>query len=250
MYVISSSYGNDSMALIQWAYENKLDDVTIVFIDTGWSGHKWLDRVREGELFAVNYGFSIVRIKPDMQFRELMLHKKGFPNGVAQWCSGLLKGIPFLNWIESIDPDLKSTVLIGKRRSESIKRANIPEILEESEYHGGRKLWHPLFDHSEIERNDLLSRANFDVLPHRSQECQPCVSLSRKGLRILKEPDIIKTEKLEKEVGNLIFRSGSHGGAIGIREVIKWANYGRGAYIYGQDDLFDEGCGSPFGCGL
>lgn len=41
MNVISVSYGNDSLAMIQWAHENGLDDVIVVYIDTGWSGESW-----------------------------------------------------------------------------------------------------------------------------------------------------------------------------------------------------------------
>ena len=41
MNVISASYGNDSKAMIQWAFENGIDDVTVVYIDTGWAGESW-----------------------------------------------------------------------------------------------------------------------------------------------------------------------------------------------------------------
>ena len=34
MYIISASYGNDSVAMIRWAYERGLKDVHVVYIDT------------------------------------------------------------------------------------------------------------------------------------------------------------------------------------------------------------------------
>ncbi len=37
MWVISSSCGNDSVALIQWAIESKIKDVVVTYIDTGWA---------------------------------------------------------------------------------------------------------------------------------------------------------------------------------------------------------------------
>ncbi len=185
MNVISSSYGNDSIALIQWAYENRLFDVTVVFCDTGWANKNWAKRVKRGEWFAKNCGFKTVIIKPKMQFEELMKFKKGFPNQRFQWCSGLLKGVPFLNWIDEIDKKRNGVVLVGKRREESKERANTPGYVNESEYHGARTLWHPLFMHTDNDRNALLKRAGFEVLPHRSMECSPCVNANASDFREL-----------------------------------------------------------------
>jgi len=36
-YVIFASYGNDSIALIQWAHEHNLKNVTVAYSDTGWA---------------------------------------------------------------------------------------------------------------------------------------------------------------------------------------------------------------------
>lgn len=249
MNVISSSYGNDSVALIQWAYESKLDDVVIVFIDTGWAGNGWGERVSQCEGWVESIGFVPVRIEPEIQFEELMQIKKGFPNQRFQWCSGLLKGIPFLNWIDEVDPDGDAFVLVGKRREESRERANTP-CMTISEYHGDRLLLHPLYRHTDEMRDVLIENAGFKVLPHRSQECAPCVNANAGDFRALHSEDILKVEALERLVDKNMFRPKRHNGAQGIREVVKWASYGQGKYKPGQDDLFDQGCGSPFGCGL
>ena len=37
MHVLFCSYGNDSIALIQWAHERGLKDVVCLYSDTGWS---------------------------------------------------------------------------------------------------------------------------------------------------------------------------------------------------------------------
>lgn len=250
MNVISSSYGNDSMALIQWAYENNLFDVVVVFIDTGWANKNWSKRVKRGEWFARSCGFETVTIKPEIQFKELMKLKKGFPNQRFQWCSGILKGIPFLNWVDEIDTERNAVVLVGKRREESKERAGTPGYTNESEYHGARTLWHPLFKHTDNDRNALLKRAGFEVLPHRSMECSPCVNANAGDFRELSQDDIDKTNELELAVGKTMFRPQRHNGAAGIIEVVKWAQYGQGKYTPGQNDLFSMGCGSPFGCGL
>ena len=158
-YVISASYGNDSMAMIRWAFELGLQNVVVAYCDTGWAAPGWDLKVGAGETAAKAMGFETIRIKPEMQFADLVRHKKCFPTNRTQWCSGLLKGIPFLNWIDEADKECKAVVMVGKRREESLARKDTPEFVESSEYHGGRKLWHPLCLHTEAERDALLKRA-------------------------------------------------------------------------------------------
>ncbi len=45
MWVISSSCGNDSVALIRWAIESKIKKVVVTYIDTGWAAPNWQERV-------------------------------------------------------------------------------------------------------------------------------------------------------------------------------------------------------------
>lgn len=247
MNVLSVSYGNDSIALIQWAHEQRLPDLQTVFIDTGWAGEGWMERVERCEAWVRSLGYPAIRITPDVQFEELMRMKKGFPSQRYQWCSGMLKGVPFLNWIDEADPERKATVLIGKRREESQERADTPEFIEASEYHGDRRVWHPLYLHDEAARNALIRRAGFDVLPHRSKECDPCINANRDDLRTLAPADAAKTARLEDATGKTMFRPKKHGGAKGIERVIRWANSNRGKYNDRQEVMFTS-CSSGY-CG-
>lgn len=244
MNVISSSYGNDSVALIQWAFEQGLRGVKVVFIDTGWAGEGWMDRVERCEAWVRSIGYEAIRITPEVQFEELIKMRKGFPNQRYQWCSGHLKGVPFLMWIDEIDPECKATVMIGKRREESQERADTPEFIDSSDYHGGRRVHHPLFLHSEAARNDLLQRAGFEILLHRSKECDPCVNSNRADLRGLAPADAEKLARLEGETGKTMFRPKRHGGAKGIEQVIRWAGSSRGKYNEQQEDMFSSRCSS------
>lgn len=248
MIVISSSYGNDSIATIQWAYEQGIESAFVPFIDTGWAGEGWMARVGRCEEWVRSLGFTPVRITPAVQFEELIRMKKGFPNQRYQWCSGQLKGLPFLDWIDEADPECKATIYIGKRREESQERADTPEFIDASEYHGGRRVRHPLYLHTEAARNALVIRAGFEVLPHRSKECDPCVNSNRADFRDLAPSDAAKTAKLEGEVGKTMFRPKRHGGAKGIERVIRWANSTRGQYNDKQEDLFASPCSSGY-CG-
>ena len=250
MNIISASYGNDSLALIQLAAEAKWPNVLVVYIATGWAGVGWDKRVHECEAYAKSLGFQVVRIEAALPFVELMKLKGGFPNQRYQWCSGFLKGLPFLDLLEKCDPKGKATIHIGKRRDESKERASTPKRIKRSAYHGDRKLVHMLYKHSEKERDALIRRTGFEPLPHRSKECDPCVNANAGDFRTLHQSDIEKTAALENLIGKTMFRPKRHNGAVGINEVVKWANYGKGKYVPGQEDLFSVGCGSFFGCGL
>ncbi len=247
MNVISVSYGNDSVAMIQWAHERDMSNVTVVFVDTGWSSPGWLDRVTNMESWVKSLDFEPVHLKAPTTFEDLMVLKKGFPSQRYQWCSATLKGLPFLTWIDEFDPDCRATVMIGKRREESQERADTPEFIESSEYHGGRKVWHPLYLHTETMRDDLIIRAGFEVLPHRSKECSPCINSNREDLRKITEADIARTETLEGKVGKTMFRPKRHGGAKGIRRVIAWAYSEPRKYNDRQEQMFNQ-CSSGY-CG-
>jgi 3'-phosphoadenosine 5'-phosphosulfate sulfotransferase (PAPS reductase)/FAD synthetase len=243
--VISSSYGNDSVALIQWAREHSLSDVTVVYCDTGWASPSWPNRVIEGERLATRYGFKSVRTK-SIGMEELVRIKKGWPGNAQQFCTAHLKGLPFLEWIDAVDPQCKATVLIGKRRAESIKRRETPEFIESSAHHGGRRIWHPLYLHTDCERNALLARAGFDVLEHRSLECNPCVNANREDFNRLTPGEVARVNNLEAEIGKPMYRP-KRFNTLGIHGVIRWAKEGRDA---GAFEAEEDACSSLFGCGL
>jgi len=262
-YVLSSSYGNDSLAMIQWAYENSLDlfgKVTVTYCDTGWAKPQWAGRVALCEDFARSLGFEVERIH-SMGMHELVRMKKGWPGNGQQFCTIHLKGVPFLNWIDEADVDRQAVVMIGKRRAESEARKDTPEFIPESEYHGDRLVWQPLFLHSDEDRDELLARAgaihppeDWDgehevllILPHRSEECNPCVNANRGDVKRLSPGEMQKVNELEVEVGKPMFRPKRFNG-LGIYGVVMWAKHGK----HHQGDIPDEesGCGSPFGCGL
>lgn len=248
-HVISASYGNDSMAMIQWAKEAGLENVTVVYCDTGWASPAWPARVAKCERLAEGMGFRVVQLQ-SMGMEALVEMKQGFPYHGAQFCTLWLKGLPFLEWIDNADPEQKAIVMVGKRRAESQDRADTPEWIESSDYHGGRRVWHPLYLHSDEERDALLGRAGVERLPHRSDECSPCVNANRPDLRRLGRFQRDRLARLEVKSGQTMFRAEKHGGAKGIEQVVKWAKYSPGQFKPGVDDLFMEDCGSPFGCGL
>jgi 3'-phosphoadenosine 5'-phosphosulfate sulfotransferase (PAPS reductase)/FAD synthetase len=246
MFIINSNYSNNSLALIQWAYEHSLEDVTVCYIDTGWAGDGWLEHVTKAEQFVSDKGFKVVRLQSRINFEDLMVMKKGFPNQKHQWCGLHLKGITFLQWLDQIDPETKATILFGKRNNENHHSEDVTEYIENSDYHGERRVWHPLFKHSEEERNQLLERADIIPLPHRSLECDPCINSNIADLRRLSDDDIAKGEALEEELQTNMFCAASCNGATDIRHIVKWAREKAQ-----EDELSAKyGCSSAFGCGV
>ncbi len=241
-FVVFSSYGNDSVALIQWAREQDLRDVAVVFSDTKWAAPWWMNRVEQLEWWveSLGNGFWTDRTM-SMGFVELAKAKKAFPTQQFQWCSYILKIEPGERWLAENDPAGRSVCLVGVRREESEARADFPRYLATSPNHGGRVMLAPFADFTEAERNELLVRAGVNPLPHRSMECGPCVNSNRADIRALTESEVEKLERLEsdmtKEFGltkngkpRTFFRPHRHMGAVGIREVVKWAHSKRGAY--------------------
>lgn len=242
--VISASYGNDSMAMIRWAYECELKNVVVAYCDTGWASPGWSHRVDVGEKAAMSMGFEVVRLK-SIGMAELVRMKRGFPGNGQQFCTLHLKGIPFLQWLDELDKERAAVVMVGKRREESLSRKNTPEFVDNSEHHGGRKLWHPLYNHTEAERDALLLRAGIEKLPHRSKECSPCVNSNRADFLRLTPGEIQRVSNLEVEISRPMFRAKRYN-ALGIHGVIDWAKNGRDMQSFEEEEA---SCSGLFGCG-
>jgi 3'-phosphoadenosine 5'-phosphosulfate sulfotransferase (PAPS reductase)/FAD synthetase len=252
--IVFASYGNDSIALIQWLKEfsdvvSPTCETHVVYSDTGWASIEWEERVTQGETFARASGFITHRV-PSMGMLNLVSKKKAWPRNGMQFCTAALKIMPALELLDKIDPEKNATCFVGVRREESPSRRTWPEFVEESPNHGWRPLWAPLVRMTEMQRNTLVLEAGFGILPHRSMECFPCINSSRADLRLLTEERIAVIEAKEKEMGlsstgkpKTMFRPNKFGGAVGIREIVKWAWSNRGEY-----EPPSAGCDSGF-CG-
>ena len=235
-HVIFASYGNDSIALIQWAYEKNLDRVAVVYSNTGWAAGWWAERVKKAEAWVRSLGFVPHEIQSE-GMKALVRRKKGWPRQGMQFCTTHLKIEPAKRWLDEVDPGREALCLVGVRREESRSRASWPEYTEDSENHGGRTLWAPLVRVTTEERDALLERAGWAPLPHRSMECAPCVNANRADLRAVPEETIEQIAQFEAELGytkngklRTMFRPASKMGAVGIREVKRWADSERGKY--------------------
>jgi 3'-phosphoadenosine 5'-phosphosulfate sulfotransferase (PAPS reductase)/FAD synthetase len=243
-YVVKSSYGNDSLALLVFCYEQKLQNVHVLYNDTGWASKVWEPRVALAEDWVRRLGFTPHRTQSE-GFQNLVRRKKSFPRQGIQFCTQELKLKPTFAWHEKHDPYYMAVSVIGVRREESANRAAFPEFSVSLE---GGTIWAPLVNFTTAERNELLEKAGVEPLPHRSEECYPCINANRADLLGLSEDRIAEIEVFEKEMGytslgkpRTMYRPYRYMGATGIREIVRWAKSPRGKF-----DL-DDGNGVP-GC--
>lgn len=249
-YVIKSSYGNDSIALIQYALREKLDGVYVLYSDTGWGAEWWPERVEKAEAWVTALGFIPVRTQ-SIGMERLVQEHQAWPAGNMQFCTEELKIIPYQNWLQANDPKAELVCMCGVRREESARRRTWPEWIESSDKDLGRSAWAPLVRMLEAERNALIIEAGWEVLPHRSKECSPCIYSNKHDLRRLPERDIVKVEQIEGRMGftgkgnaRVLFRPAKHGGCVGIREVVRWADSTHGKFDTRQVTFCDSGfCG-------
>jgi 3'-phosphoadenosine 5'-phosphosulfate sulfotransferase (PAPS reductase)/FAD synthetase len=250
-YVVFASYGNDSVALIQWAHEHNLAGVTVAYSNTGWAASWWLSRVEQAEAWAKSLGFAVARIESE-GMESLVARKKAWPRrggGKFQFCTEALKQDPAMRWLAERDPSGESICMTGVRREESENRRDAPEWAEESPRHGGRRLWQPLVLHTVGVRDALVMKTPMPLLPFRSKECYPCVNARKAELRFLDDEARERVRRIEAAAGinskgnaRVMFSPKRHGGAVGIDAVIEDAKHN-------SDDLFlTAGCASGW-CG-
>lgn len=257
-FVIFSSYGNDSVALIQWAREKGLRDVAVVFSDTKWAAPWWMNRVSHLEWWVESLGNGFWTDRTEsIGFVELARQKKAFPTQQFQWCSYILKIKPGEDWLRQHDSECRAVCLVGVRRDESEARANFPHYDANSGNHGGRVMLAPFADFTAEDRNALLQRAGVQPLPHRSMECSPCINSNRDDLRALTEQEVLRLEAVESDMNErfgitrngkprTLFRPHRYMGAVGIREVKRWADSPRGKFVPTASALPDEDDDLPY----
>lgn len=236
-HIIFGNYGDNTIAVMQWAYVKGIDQVTVLHVATGMGSAAWLERVEQGQQLARRYQFKTVTLTPAKTFSELVQERKTFPNLKYQWCPTFLKALPLLDFLDQHDPQNESTIILGSRRKDSRARFQLPEFIPESEYYGDRQVWHPLFDVSTEGRDQLICDAGFEVLNQRSFECNPCVVKEYNDFSKLDPSVVAKIAILENEIAQTLFD----------RPIVELVAEGKSGCS--SLEHFDLGCGSRYCCG-
>lgn len=234
--VLKCSYGNDSIALIQFINEynliHPLGKVVVLYNNTGWAAKWWPGRVSNGERLVEKYGF-IPAQTARFDFKAMVFSHNIWPDKMRRFCTEEAKIIPTMHWLSRHDPDGQSELVCGVRREESADRRNWPEYVDSDATNEGRPQWSPLVLLNVAERDELIHRAGWVPLPHRSRECR-CVLANSSDIKTWDEDDLAEIEGIEKEMGErnrerafsnkfMFHPFRKKGRPQGIREVFQWA---------------------------
>ncbi len=243
--VIIANFGDESIALIQWVHDTFVNhkNIHIIYVNTGWAAPEWQLRVQTAKQWSESLGFQVHFLNPPASFENLMIQQGKFPSRKFQWCANFLKALPILDFLDELDPELNFIILLARRRAASRINFNLPEFIFEEPKWGDRKLWHPLYLHTQEDRDALITKTPFlNPLNHRSLECDPCVNSDLKDLIRIKNNKnlfvLTRLENLEKKLESQLLSPELYPGLYLEKNNIQPA------------ELFDMGCGNTFGCGL
>ena len=234
-YVVKCSYGNDSIALLQWLHEYDYDlgKVVVLYNDTKWAAKWWAGRVENAEQnLVLKYGFIPARTHAK-EWQRLLFEHNAWPDKLRRFCTEDQKIIPTQHWLAQHDPQGVAELVCGVRREESADRANWPKYAPSDATNEGRAQWSPLVHHTAEERDLLIRRAGWIPLPHRSRECR-CVLANSSDIKTWNEDDIAEIEALETALGErnrerefsnkfMFHPHRKKGRPHGIRAVVEWA---------------------------
>lgn len=241
-YCIISNFGDDSIALIQKAYELKLKNTLILSVNTHWHAEDWNLRIKNTKCWIKKIGFDYHRIEPEYHFKELVIARKYFPSKKFHWCTTFLKAIPILNWLEENDPHLQYTILLSNRRSMSRGYNNLPKKIENAIEYDGRTIEFLLYNINLKERNNLIDKTPLKIINHRSLECQPCIFFNKTDAKNIHTNDIKKINYLEHKIQKNMFK-------YKFKKYIEYKNHDSVNNINYYDDLYNS-CTWKYSCGL
>lgn len=241
-YLIFGNFGDNTIALIQWAHLQRLESVVVAHVETGLGASQWQERVAQGQQLARQFQFATVTLTPTLDFTQLIKDRKDFPSVKYQWCTTFLKALPLLNFLDEHDPSNNTMILLGSRKADSRARSNLPTFIEESEYYGDRSVSYPLCDFTNEQRDRLIKLAGFEVLNSRSLECNPCVHFEYNHFAHLPLETVEKIAALEQEISKCMFKQKP------LSEIVISADKISSRTKTGIES-FDLGCGSRYVCG-
>lgn len=245
MFFIFGNYGDNTIAALQWAHNQRLLPLTVVHVDTGSGTSCWQQRVDKGQMLAKQYGFNVKTLYSGQNLLNLAQDRNSFPSAKYQWCPTFLKALPFLAYLDEIDPSCEGIIILGARQQDSRLRQHMAEFIPESEHYGDRKVWYPLYQFKQLQRDELILAAGFEIMNSRSLECMPCIHSSVADLKALSKEKIEKIHQLETSFNQTLFASRYP--SLTIKQVINLEESTAEAHL--QLDNADRGCGSFYACG-
>lgn len=240
-HIIIGNFGNHSLAVMQALVERGLSELHFIYVETGWAAASWPERVHACSTYARSQGVVVHALSAKANFSEMVIDRKQFPSPKFQWCAGFLKGLAILNHLDELDPACEALITSGKRQLDSRRYTNLQEFEYDDELYQGRTLWHPLWQTNDIDFGNLIKRAGFSLLPHQSLECSPCIHTKIEDLVRIDQQSVARLKELEERVGQTMYPKPIQS----LTTLSEAPESQEGINL----QLFDLGCGAPWGCG-
>ena len=243
MNILFGNYGNQHLALIQWAIDTQLDDCWVVRVDTGWASGAWQQHVKQVEQLLKKKCVQFEVLVPDYNFSAMVKDRKQFPSKKFQWCAGFLKGLPLIDWLDEYDPCCDATIYLGSRKIDSPLRQDMNSVIESSPHYGDRRVEYPLITSNDEAQYAAIKALGLSPVKYRSDECFPCIHAVPETFSRAEVEDWQRLHDLEQQAGTFMFDRSS----VEIR-----ADADSGELQGDSKDLvanLDMGCGSPYACG-
>lgn len=210
LHIIASfSGGKDSTALLVALQASGLP-FTAVFADTGWEHpvtYAYIDEV------AAKLGIVVHKVGVAGGMVARSATRAGFPTRMAKWCTQELKLDPIRAFTVGLRATVGDTVAaVGVRADESAKRAELPELGDDSGPKGfDGYVWRPLLRWTIDDVLRAIREAGLDVNPLYRMGmdrvgCFPCIFASKAELHAMAEiwPERVdQIEALEAEFTRL-----------------------------------------------
>ena len=245
MYTLVSDLGDDGIALIQWAINCQLSEAVVLYVDTGWQSRHWQQRIRAVQQWCSRYELPMHILPPQADFSRLVREHGQFPSRRFQWCAGMLKGLPLIDWLETHDEDQQAVVVLPNRRDMALATAMLNEYIYESEYYNERDIWLPLVACTRRERDTLIAQSPFAVSGEPAGSCFPCIYSQSRHLGQLAGQDLQRVQALEHQTGTTMFE---HPIETIRNQAQQHPSSGDACRNYYEP--YADGCSWYYGCGL
>lgn len=221
MLILRGDLGDRTIALA--AYLLAQNSVfTLVDVDTGWGSSKWAHRRSKVRQWLSEHGIEYITLRAPLGMAEL-IERRGMPSSKFSWCTSHLKGLPFNDYLDRVDPNGQATIVLP--RVAAYLRYPFEERVANCPYHGDRALWHPLKEYSILQLQDLVEGTPIEWLGTGSLACAPCIYHSECTLSSLTEEDKQRLAKVEQAAGEVLVKIKKN-----------------------DEHKFNTGCGDPFCC--
>ncbi|MFQ5647582.1 MAG: phosphoadenosine phosphosulfate reductase family protein [bacterium] len=230
-YILSFSGGKDSTAALIYLIKERRLPLFVVFCDTfneSPETYRYVDYI-SGLLEEWGYP-PVIKLAGQYSFYDLAKKKQRFPSIKARFCTGMLKIVPKIRWIQEQNFETDPVITLGIRRDESVNRSKRHEWEFSCQVYD-ELLWNPLVDWNVKQVFAIHKKYGVEPNPmykkgFKRVGCFPCVNCGRNELILMAKhyPERIEEiDRWEKELDSTYLAPRKKGVICKIHTQIRWA---------------------------